>query len=127
MQKTIGWIAVASLALVAAGCNPAQQQQANRTGTVIQEKGREAINKAATATQNAALAGKVKAAMNLRQGLNTKRIDISADANTGAVTLEGSVPNMQQRKVAEEAARNTDGVHSVSNQLAVPPTSSAQR
>ena len=57
----------------------------------------------------------------------SERIDVSADAKTGAVNLEGSVPNMQQRKMAEDVARNTDGVHSVNNQLAVPPTAAAQR
>jgi osmotically-inducible protein OsmY len=121
------FLAAACVALVAAGCNPAQQRQADRTGTTIQEKGREVFNKAATATENAALATKVKQALNLRQGLSTKRIEVNADAKTGAITLEGSVPNMQQRKVAEDVARNTDGVHSVVNQLAVPPTTSAQR
>src|SRR5947209_7368750 len=116
MQKAMLCLTAATLALVVAGCNPAQQRQADSTGATIQEKGREVLHNAATATENAALATKVKQALNLRQGLSTKRIEVNADAKTGAVTLEGSVPNMQQRKVAEDVARNTDGVHSVVNQ-----------
>src|SRR5205814_6712489 len=127
MKQAMLFLAAAAVALVAAGCNPAQQRQANQTGTTIQEKGREALARAATAAKNETLAEKVKQAMNLRQGLSTKRIEVSANAQTGAVRLEGSVPDMQQRKVAEDVARNTDGVKTVDNQLAVPPVTSAKR
>ena len=85
MRQIMLFLAAAGVALVAAGCNPAQQRQADRTGTTIQEKGREVFSKAATATENAALATKVKQALNLRQGLSTKRIEVNADAKTGAM------------------------------------------
>src|SRR5262245_14830242 len=125
MKHAAQSLLVAAVLLAAAGCNPTQQRQADRTGAVVEQKGRQVFRQAADAASNAALAAKVKQALNLRQGLSTKRIDVSADARTGAVTLEGSVPSMQQRQIAEQVARTTDGVRSVNDQLAVPPTQAA--
>jgi osmotically-inducible protein OsmY len=49
------------------------------------------------------------------------RFDISVSVDHGVVTLAGNVPNLKARQVAEQDARNTFGVWSVSNYIKVRP------
>jgi hypothetical protein len=53
------------------------------------------------------------------QGLGTASQDIQVSAQNGNVTLAGSVPNEQQRQLAETTVRNVSGVVSVNDQLQV--------
>ena len=98
MQHVIRIGAAAVLAAALAGSNPAQQREARSTGDDLAAKSRAVAQKAAKSAQDEALAQKVKTAMSLRKGLDTRRIEINADARTGVVRLEGSVPNMQERQ-----------------------------
>jgi osmotically-inducible protein OsmY len=126
MKHVTRFLSGAAILVLAAGCSPQQRQTADQTGQRVGERvaagTRNLAEKTSQGLSDAALAGKVRTALQLRQGLDTHRVEVQADSRTGAIRLEGSVPNMQQRAVADEVARNTDGVKSVSNNLAVPPT-----
>lgn len=117
----IRFIVPGLILLALGGCNPAQRQEADRAGGRVAHEGRELVREAREKSAELSLAGKVETALKLRHGLDVTRIEVKADALKGTVTLAGSVPNMEQRRMAEEVARNTDGVHQVVNRLAVPP------
>jgi osmotically-inducible protein OsmY len=51
--------------------------------------------------------------------------DIQVDADNGTVTLRGTVDNLRAKKAAEKDARNTTGVWSVINEIAVRPLARA--
>jgi hyperosmotically inducible protein len=50
--------------------------------------------------------------------------DISVDTDHNVVTLTGEVANAEQKALAEELAKNTTGVLSVNNKLAINPDNS---
>jgi len=50
---------------------------------------------------------------------STEGLAIDVDTNAGTVSLGGSVASKQERALAEEIARNTDGVEKVENHLMV--------
>jgi len=64
---------------------------------------------------NAALRTAVREA--LAQDVRVDDLDIQVTASSGAVTLEGSVPNHVQKRIAQEDARDVLGVGWVGNQL----------
>lgn len=102
----LAFTAVALLLL--SGCNPQQEQEVERgmgnTARTVQ-----------TGAQNALLASKVKSAILTRSSL--KGSSINVDAVDGKVVLKGTVKNREQAALAEEVARDTDGVTEVSNEL----------
>lgn len=69
------------------------------------------------ATENAALAAKVKIALATRKDLKGTKIHVQASGS--GVTLKGDVNTRQQAAEAEKVAQGTAGVSSVSNQLAL--------
>jgi len=126
MRHVTRFLSGAVILLLAAGCSPQQRQAADQTGERVGERvatgTRNLAEKAGQGISDATLAGKVQTAMKLRKDLDARRVEVHADGRTGAIRLEGSVPDMKQRALAEEVAKSTDGVKSVSNNLAVPPT-----
>jgi hyperosmotically inducible protein len=67
--------------------------------------------------RNAALTGKVKAALAGDVGLRTLRINVDSSGNT--VTLKGVVDSEDTKRRAEEVAKQVEGVASVNNELTV--------
>ena len=68
-------------------------------------------------TKNAALTGKVKAALAADVGLKTLKIDVDSSGN--AVTLNGVVDSESTKRRAESVARSVEGVATVKNNLTV--------
>jgi hyperosmotically inducible protein len=68
-----------------------------------------------SAAANAALSAKVKTALLTRKGLDGANIQV--EARGSAVTLQGDVVTREQAKLAEQVAKQTEGVQSVKNQL----------
>jgi osmotically-inducible protein OsmY len=100
-------IAVSILALALAAC--AERPRNNATGGATSEIKQD--------TQNAALTGKVKAALAADVGLRTLKIDVDSSGNT--VTLNGVVDSEGTKRRAETVARGVDGVATVKNNLTV--------
>jgi hyperosmotically inducible protein len=67
--------------------------------------------------RNAALTGKVKAALAGDVGLRTLRINV--DSSGSIVTLKGVVDSDDTKRRAEQVAKQVEGVASVNNQLTV--------
>jgi osmotically-inducible protein OsmY len=59
----------------------------------------------------------VGAALHLNPSLGNQLIRIEADA--GHVVLQGTVGSFYQKQMAQEAARNVEGVDQIENQLEV--------
>lgn len=50
---------------------------------------------------------------------NTEGLNINVDTTRGTVTLKGEVPSKANKDLAEQIARNTNGVQKVENQLQI--------
>jgi osmotically-inducible protein OsmY len=83
---------------------------------VRQEVGNAAEN-ARQAAADAALAGKVKTALETRKGLEAPKPHLDVNAKDGHVVLKGDVSSREQAELAERVALETEGVNSVDNQL----------
>jgi hyperosmotically inducible protein len=75
-------------------------------------------NEAERAAENGAITGKIKAKMALDDHVKAANIDI--DTAGSVVTLTGRVSSDEERRRAVQLARETDGVTSVVDHLAVP-------
>ncbi|MDE1182559.1 BON domain-containing protein [Paraburkholderia sp.] len=71
----------------------------------------------ATKSANRALAKNVRRALSKTKGLSVSNIVVRA--RSGAVTLEGSVPEQAQADLATTAAQGVSGVTSVKNALTI--------
>jgi len=100
-------IAVSILALGLSAC--ADRPRDNAAGGATSEVKQDA--------KNAALTGKVKAALAADVGLRTLKIDVDSSGNT--VTLNGAVDSEGAKQRAETVARGVDGVATVKNNLTV--------
>lgn len=100
-------IAVSILALALSAC--ADRPRDNAPGGATSEIKQDA--------KNAALTGKVKAALAADVGLRTLKIDVDSAGNT--VTLNGVVDSEDTKRRAESVARGVDGVATVKNNLTV--------
>jgi hyperosmotically inducible protein len=78
---------------------------------------RDALASVRDASDNAVITSKVKTALALSKHVSA--FDISVDTEDGVVTLKGRVPSEENRRIAEEIARDTSGVKQVRNQLTV--------
>ena len=76
-----------------------------------------AVDKAVTATDDAAITAKVKTAILAEPGL--KSLQINVDTKDGTVTLSGTVDNADLRERAKQLASSTSGVKGVVDQLTV--------
>ncbi len=66
---------------------------------------------------NAAMTAKVQA--NVNRAVTSPSADVEVQVDRGVVTLSGTVPSAQMKDRAEQAAKQTDGVKTVNDQLAV--------
>jgi osmotically-inducible protein OsmY len=71
------------------------------------------------------LQDEVLAALEWEPGVNAARIGVTV--SDGVVTLRGTVPTLQEKWIAERAARHLVGVRAVANDLDVSPTGNAVR
>ena len=108
--------ATASVALLGGCSGPEQAQVEEQVQGARQEVGAAAV-RVQDAAANAALSAKVKSALSLRKGMDTRAIDV--DAQDGVVTLRGDVADAEQAALAQKIASETDGVRAVVNQLMV--------
>lgn len=100
-------IAVSILALGLSAC--ADRPRNNAAGGATSEVKQDA--------KNAALTGKVKAALAADVGLKTLKIDVDSEGNT--VTLNGVVDTEATKQRAAAVARSVQGVAAVKNNLTV--------
>jgi hyperosmotically inducible protein len=91
--------------------------KAREAGAAIGEKVATGASAAQHALANASLTGKIKAKMTLDDTLKASGIDV--DTTEGVVTLSGTVRTEAQRTRALQLARETAGVTSVVDKLAV--------
>src|SRR5882724_6321778 len=81
------------------------------------------INAIREGTSDTATTTAVKTALALNKQVST--FDIHVATNNNIVTLTGQVPTDNDRKAAEDIARNTKGVDNVMNNLSVDPKAQA--
>jgi hyperosmotically inducible periplasmic protein len=113
-------MALAAGTLLIAGCDqraPAGSTTARTAPDKVDSSVSNAANKTATATEDAAITAKVKAAILAEPGL--KSLQINVDTNNQTVTLTGSVDNPDLKERAKQIASSTSGVKSVVDQLSV--------
>jgi hyperosmotically inducible periplasmic protein len=114
----------AALAAVLAGaamaaCNPSTDKTSAATRT--EGNATTLADKAANTASDAAITVAVNSALMKDDKLSALHIDVkSVD---GHVVLDGSAPDADARQRASKLARAVDGVKSVDNRLALPPTS----
>jgi hypothetical protein len=82
------------------------------------EKAREAGRKTAVVLDRAALIARVKSKLAADAGLSTLA-DVSVDTSGHVITLKGTVNSEQQKRLAEEAAMQVNGVSKVVDDLSV--------
>ncbi|MDQ7978964.1 BON domain-containing protein [Paraburkholderia sp. SARCC-3016] len=68
-----------------------------------------------------ALARKVRGALAKAKGVSAANIIVRANASTGDVWLEGSVPEQPQVDMATQTAQGVSGVKNVKNDLTIRP------
>lgn len=83
------------------------------------------INSADKYTGEAATTTRVKAALALNKQVSA--FDIHVETRNNHVTLTGRVPTDNDRRVAEEIVRGTNGVATVANNLKVDQAANAER
>ena len=91
--------------------------RARETGAEIGAAVAKGANEAERAAENGAITAKIKAKMALDDHVKAANIDI--DTAGSVVTLSGHVGSDEERKRAVQLARETDGVTSVVDHLAV--------
>ena len=100
------------------GAKPAiDTSRARETGAEIGTAVAKGANEAERAAENGAITAKIKAKMALDDHVKAANIDI--DTAGSVVTLSGRVGSDEERKRAVQLARETDGVTSVVDHLAV--------
>jgi hyperosmotically inducible protein len=115
-------VALAAGTLLIAGCDqraPAGSTAARADSATdkVETTVSNAANKTATATEDAAITAKVKAAILAEPGL--KSLQINVDTNDKTVTLTGNVDNADLKERAKQIASSTSGVKGVVDQLNV--------
>jgi hyperosmotically inducible protein len=99
------------------------QTDARRLGNAVQQEASDADRKYGPAARetvaDAALTTRVKARLIAAPDLGGIRIHVNS--RDGEVTLSGTVASAENRRQAEQLARDTDGVHAVDNRLEVGP------
>jgi hyperosmotically inducible periplasmic protein len=115
---------LASAGLVAAGCGERSTEKVSstvdRTTTTIAANTEQAADKAATMVGDAAITGKVKAAMIAEPGLKSMQIDV--DTKNGIVTLTGTVDTALDKERALQLAQTVNGVVSVVDRMSLNST-----
>ena len=91
--------------------------RARDAGARIGEKVAQGVNEAERVAANASLTAKIKSKMALDDAVHAASIDV--DTSGTVVTLSGRVASDEERRKAVTLARETDGVTSVIDHLAV--------
>jgi hyperosmotically inducible periplasmic protein len=91
--------------------------RARQVGARVGEDVAEGANEVERAAADAALTAKIKSKMALDDSVDA--LDIDVDTTNGVVTLSGSADSEISRNRAVQLARETDGVRSVVDRLAV--------
>lgn len=119
-MKTIHAIKIVSGALVVLASLNAYAQASDMTATSATVAAPNAKQQAkAIKTADRALQKKVRAAIAKSNGISVANIMVRA--RSGAVTLEGTVPEQTQSDKAAEVAQRVEGVMSVKNALKILP------
>ena len=119
-MKTIQAIKIVSGALVVLASLNAYAQTSDMTATSATVAAPNAKQQAkAIKTADRALQKKVRAAIAKSNGISVANIMVRA--RSGAVTLEGTVPEQTQSDKAAEVAQRVEGVMSVKNALKILP------
>jgi hypothetical protein len=114
---------IAGSALIAAGCDRTPtERSASQDGTtppaITSKAPAESSDRTIVArADDAALTGKVKAAVAAEPEIRSMKIDV--DTKNGVVTLNGTVASQEQKMRAKQAAQNVDGVKQVVDNLTV--------
>ena len=96
---------------------PVDVGTARETGAEIAEKVAVGANAAERFAESAALTAKIKSKMALDDTVEAARIDV--DTSGSVVTLSGSVGSQAERERALQLARETEGVTSVVDAMAI--------
>jgi len=111
---------VAGLALgliTISGCTQADKAGVREEVQGIRQQIGQATDQARRSAADTTLEGKVQSALALRKGLGGNHIDV--DAKQGNVVLKGDVVSREAAELAEQVARDTEGVTTVDNQLTI--------
>lgn len=100
------------------GGSPAETGSPNAKLDEAGEKARVAAHDAAVALDRAALIARVKSKLAADAGLSTVS-EVRVDTSGHVITLRGTVNSEQQKRLAEEAALQVNGVSKVVNDLTV--------
>ena len=110
--------AIASLAVLTAGCDRPPSGPASSKGSPsIEVQAERSLERAAAALDDSTVTAKVKTALIADPGISGMAIDVDTVQNV--VTLRGTVATEDARKQAERIARQTEGVKEVKNDLTV--------
>lgn len=118
-RKTVLISLVIGTALAGAACEQRSPstvgQRMDRPSETATTAANSAMNKAATAVDDAAITAKVKTAIMAEPGL--KAMEINVDTKDAVVTLTGTVPSAPLKDRAKEIASSVNGVRSVQDNL----------
>ena len=120
LQTAATLAAALAASLTLAACQPGQDTRSATTSNPV-EGTKELAEKVVSTASDAAITVAVNTALAKDEQLNVLRIDVNTV--DGHVVLDGSAPDAAARQRATQLARNVDGVKSVDNRLALPPTS----
>jgi hyperosmotically inducible protein len=113
-MRTPQVLTVALAAVIAAGCSRAEADRGAREAAV---EVRKAADVAGDRLSDGWLTTKIQAQYFADRDIKARYLDVAT--RDGAVTVSGFVDNLAARDRAIQIARNTDGVHSVVDQLKI--------
>lgn len=120
LQTAARLAAALAAGLALAACQPGQDTRTAATPKPV-DGAKELADKAMNTAGDAAITVAVNTALARDEQLSVLRIDVhTAD---GHVVLDGSAPDAAARQRATQLAQGVQGVKSVDNRLALPPTS----
>ena len=114
-RKTALISLVIGTALASAACEQRSPSTVGQRMDRPPETANSAMNKPATAVDDAAITAKVKTAIMAEPGL--KATEINVDTKDAVVTLTGTVPTAPLKDRAKEIASSVSGVRSVQDNL----------
>lgn len=104
-------------AVKAAAPDDAASQQQDAAASEVEKRNESALNNTRTAFDNGWIEGALETS--LQNSDQLKDAEIKVRVEQGEATLSGTVESNEQRKLAEDIARDVEGVESVQNKLKV--------
>lgn len=131
MRKNIYIFTLATGLVFSTACTQSERNRteaaAERTGDKVEKAAERAtdatergLHRTGEALDNAGLTAKVKTMLAADVRLSTLT-SINVDSRDGVVTLTGTVPTAEDKRLAENVVKNTEGVKRAINNLAVRP------